>query len=218
IMMNGMTGEIFVNPDQTTQATIMDQYEKYKREKKSWQTLKNKPTTTRDGNKVELLANIGIPQDVNQVLQHGAEGIGLYRTEFLYMETNALPTEEEQFEAYKYVLEKMGDKPVTVRTIDIDGEKKIHYLPLPEQKKPFLGVRTVRFVLQEPDIFRTQIRALLRASAYGNLKIMFPMIATLEEFHQAKAMVTQEKEYLTKQKVPMAENIDIGIMVEIPST
>jgi len=218
IMMNGMTGEIFVNPDQTTQATIMDQYEKYKREKKSWQTLKNKPTTTRDGNKVELLANIGIPQDVNQVLQHGAEGIGLYRTEFLYMETNALPTEEEQFEAYKYVLEKMGDKPVTVRTIDIGGDKKLPYLPLPEEKNPFLGLRAVRFALQEPDIFRTQIRALLRASVYGNLKIMFPMIATLEEYHQAKAIVTEEKEHLAKLQVPMADNIDIGIMVEIPST
>ena len=218
IMMNGMTGEVFVNPDQTLQASIMEQYEKYKEEKRSWQILKNKPTTTKDGNKVELFANIGIPQDVNQVLQHGAEGIGLYRTEFLYMETNALPTEEEQFEAYKYVLEKMGDKPVTVRTIDIGGDKKLPYLPLPEEKNPFLGLRAVRFALQEPHIFRTQIRALLRASAYGNLKIMFPMIATLEEFHQAKAMVTQEKEYLTKQKVPMAENIDIGIMVEIPST
>lgn len=218
IMMNGMTGEVFVNPDQTLQASIMEQYEKYKEEKRSWQILKNKPTTTKDGNKVELFANIGIPQDVNQVLQHGAEGIGLYRTEFLYMETNALPTEEEQFEAYKYVLEKMGDKPVTVRTIDIGGDKKLPYLPLPEEKNPFLGLRAVRFALQEPDIFRTQIRALLRASAYGNLKIMFPMIATLEEFHQAKAMVTQEKEYLATQKVPMAENIDIGIMVEIPST
>lgn len=218
IMMNGMTGEVFVNPVQTLQASIMEQYEKYKEEKRSWQILKNKPTTTKDGNKVELFANIGIPQDVNQVLQHGAEGIGLYRTEFLYMETNALPTEEEQFEAYKYVLEKMGDKPVTVRTIDIGGDKKLPYLPLPEEKNPFLGLRAVRFALQEPDIFRTQIRALLRASAYGNLKIMFPMIATLEEFHQAKAMVTQEKEYLATQKVPMAENIDIGIMVEIPST
>lgn len=218
IMMNGMTGEVFVNPDQTLQASIMEQYEKYKEEKRSWQILKNKPTKTRDGNKVELFANIGIPQDVNQVLQHGAEGIGLYRTEFLYMETNALPTEEEQFEAYKYVLEKMEDKPVTVRTIDIGGDKKLPYLPLPEEKNPFLGLRAVRFALQEPDIFRTQIRALLRASAYGNLKIMFPMIATLEEFHQAKAMVTQEKKHLAKQKVPMAENIDIGIMVEIPST
>ena len=218
IMMNGRTGEVFVNPDQTLQASIMDQYEKYKEEKRSWQILKNKPTTTSDGNKVDLFANIGIPQDVNQVLQHGAEGIGLYRTEFLYMETNALPTEEEQFEAYKYVLEKMGNKPVTVRTIDIGGDKKLPYLPLPEEKNPFLGLRAVRFALQEPDIFRTQIRALLRASAYGNLKIMFPMIATLEEFHQAKAIITKEKEHLTKQKVPMAENIDIGIMVEIPST
>src|SRR5699024_1110779 len=133
---------------------------------------------------------IGIPQDVNQVLQHGAEGIGLYRTEFLYMETNALPTEEEQFEAYKYVLEKMGDKPVTVRTIDISGDKKLPYLRLLEEQNPCLCLRSVCFALQEPHIFRTQIRALLRARAYANLIIMFPLIAKLEEFHQAQAIVT----------------------------
>lgn len=218
VMMNGTTGEVFVNPNQTIQASTMNQYEKYKTEKRSWQTLKNKPTKTKDGKKVELFANIGIPQDVNQVLQHGAEGIGLYRTEFLYMEANALPTEEEQFEAYRYVLEKMGNKPVTVRTIDIGGDKKLPYLPLPEEKNPFLGLRAVRFALQEPDMFSTQIRALLRASVYGNLKIMFPMIATLEEYHQAKAIVTKEKENLAKLQIPIADKIDIGIMVEIPST
>lgn len=218
VMMNGMTGDVFINPDETTKNMIMDEYKRYKTERESWQALKNKRTITSDNKEVNILANIGIPQDVNQVLQHGAEGIGLYRTEFLYMESYALPTEEEQFEAYRYVLEKMENKPVVVRTIDIGGDKKLPYLPLPEEKNPFLGLRAVRFALQEPDMFRTQIRALLRASAHGNLKIMFPMIATIEEFQQAKAIVMEEKTNLAADNVSMADSIDIGIMVEIPST
>lgn len=218
IMMNGMTGEVFINPDAATKELLTDEYKQYKAEKKTWQALKEERTKTSDNQEVNIFANIGIPQDVNQVLQHGAEGIGLYRTEFLYMESHTLPTEEEQFEAYRYVLEKMQNKPVVVRTIDIGGDKKIPYLPLPEEKNPFLGLRAVRFALQEPDIFRTQIRALLRASTYGNLKIMFPMIATLEEFRQAKAIVIEEQNNLATENVAMADDIEIGIMVEVPST
>src|SRR5690625_52923 len=217
IVINGSNGEIHINPTDAVYDDLMKVHEEYMAEKAAWRALKNQLTWTSDQNKIELVANIGSPQDVNQVLHHGAEGIGLYRTEFLYMESATLPTEEEQFEAYRYVLEKMGDKPVIVRTIDIGGDKKLPYLPLPEEKNPFLGLRAVRFALQEPAIFKTQIRALLRASPFGNIKIMFPMIATLEEFHQAKAIVDQEKLNLQNEEIAVAKHIDIGIMVEIPS-
>jgi len=217
IVINGSNGEIHINPTDAVYDDLMNTHEEYMAEKAAWRALKDQPTWTSDKSKIELVANIGSPQDVNQVLHHGAEGIGLYRTEFLYMESAKLPTEEEQFEAYRYVLEKMGDKPVIVRTIDIGGDKKLPYLPLPEEKNPFLGLRAVRFALQEPAIFKTQIRALLRASPFGNIKIMFPMIATLEEFHQAKAIVDQEKLNLQNEEIAVAEHIDIGIMVEIPS-
>lgn len=218
IIIDGSTGEVFIQPDRATEEKLMKQYKIYEEEKASWHALKDKPSQTKDNHAVDIVANIGSPQDINQVLHHGAEGIGLYRTEFLYMESYHLPTEEEQFEAYRYVLEQMGDKPVIVRTIDIGGDKKLSYLPLPEEKNPFLGLRAVRFALQQPEIFRTQIRALLRASAYGNLKIMFPMIATLEEFQQAKSIVEEEKQSLKQHDITYREKIDIGIMVEIPST
>ncbi len=217
IVINGSNGEIHINPTDAVYDDLIKTHEEYIAEKAAWRALKDQPTWTSDQSKIELVANIGSPQDVNQVLHHGAEGIGLYRTEFLYMESATLPTEEEQFEAYRYVLEKMGDKPVIVRTIDIGGDKKLPYLPLPEEKNPFLGLRAIRFALQEPAIFKTQIRALLRASTFGNVKIMFPMIATLEEFHQAKAIVDQQKLKLQNEKIAVAEHIDIGIMVEIPS-
>lgn len=218
LIMNGTTGEVHINPDKTMQNILYDQHKAYLAEKASWQALKDEPTLTKDEQVVELVANIGSPQDVNQVILHGAEGIGLYRTEFLYMESNTLPTEEEQFLAYRTVLEKLDDKPVIVRTFDIGGDKRLPYLSLPEEKNPFLGLRAVRFALRNTDIFRTQIRALLRASPFGNLKIMFPMIATLEELDQAKLIVQAEKLQLTKENIPFANQIDLGIMVEIPST
>lgn len=153
------------------------------------------------------------------VKNNGGEGVGLYRTEFLYMGGKTeLPTEEEQFEAYKSVLEQMGDKPVVVRTLDIGGDKELPYLELPEEMNPFLGFRAIRLCLERDDIFRTQLRALLRASTYGNLKIMFPMIATLDEFRQAKAILLEEKDNLITEGVEVSDSIEIGIMVEIPST
>src|SRR5690606_20155935 len=148
----------------------------------------------------------------------GAEGVGLFRTEFLYMDRDELPDEEVQFEAYKTVLEKMGDKPVIIRTLDIGGDKNLPYLTLPEEMNPFLGVRAIRLCLERPDLFRTQLRALLRASVYGNLKIMFPMIATLDEFREAKQLFLEEKEKLIQEGIPVSESIELGIMVEIPST
>lgn len=217
VIIDGDCGEIHLNPSAQVEKKLLQRRDIYEAEKAEWLLLKDEPTVTYDGKQIELVANIGSPQDVHQVLRHGAEGIGLYRTEFLYMESPNLPTETEQFAAYRYVLEKMGKKPVIVRTIDIGGDKKLPYLPLPEETNPFLGLRAVRFALQEPTIFHTQIRALLRASNYGNLKIMFPMIATLEEFHQAKAIVETEKIHLQQEGYPLPEHIDLGIMVEIPS-
>jgi phosphoenolpyruvate-protein phosphotransferase (PTS system enzyme I) len=167
---------------------------------------------------VELVANIGTPEDVTGVLNNGGEGVGLYRTEFLYMGKSELPSEDEQFESYKAVLEQMGDKPVVVRTLDIGGDKELSYLQLPKELNPFLGFRAIRLCLERDDIFRVQLRALLRASVYGNLKIMFPMIATLEEFRQAKAILLEEKDKLTADGVSVSDEIEIGIMVEIPST
>ena len=151
-------------------------------------------------------------------LDNGGEGVGLYRTEFIYMGRDTFPTEEEQFEAYKSVLERLGDKPVVVRTLDIGGDKELSYLNLPKEMNPFLGYRAIRLCLEMQDMFRTQLRALLRASIFGNLKIMFPMIATLDEFRKAKSLLMEEKEKLQKNDVKVSDDIEVGIMVEIPST
>lgn len=166
----------------------------------------------------ELAANIGTPDDLYGVMENGAEGIGLYRTEFLYMGRDQMPTEDEQFEAYKKVLETMKDKRVVVRTLDIGGDKELPYLNLPKEMNPFLGYRAIRLCLDQQDIFRTQLRALLRASAYGKLNIMFPMVATIKEFRDAKAILLEEKDKLTSEGQEVADDIEVGIMVEIPST
>ena len=218
IILNGDSGELFINPTQQ----LIDDYKEKRAEveaqMKAFERLKNEPTITLDGIQIEIAANIGTPQEVKQVLASGAEGIGLYRTEFLYMERESLPTEEEQFEAYKTVLEQMAGKPVVIRTLDIGGDKQLPYLQLPEELNPFLGLRAIRLCLQQQDLFRTQLRALLRASYFGNLKIMFPMIATIEEFREAKQLLLEEKKSLQEQGIPVAETLEIGIMVEIPST
>jgi phosphotransferase system enzyme I (PtsI) len=158
------------------------------------------------------------PSDVVGVIDHGGEAIGLYRTEFLYMGRSQFPTEDEQTEAYASVLKQMNGKPTVVRTLDIGGDKELSYLQLPKELNPFLGLRAIRLCLEMKDMFRTQLRALLRASIHGNLKIMFPMIATLEEFRQAKALFLEEKAKLEEQGVEVSNSIEVGIMVEIPST
>ena len=218
VIVDGLDGTVIVNPS----ADIVKEYEEkkaaYEAQKAEWAKLVNERTVSKDGQHVELAANIGTPEDVKGVLENGGEGVGLYRTEFLYMGRNQLPTEEEQFDAYKAVLERMEGKPVVVRTLDIGGDKELPYLDLPKEMNPFLGFRAIRLCLEEQDIFRTQLRALLRASTFGNLKIMFPMIATLGEFRQAKAMLLEEKEKLQAEGVVVSETIEIGIMVEIPST
>ncbi|WP_371069383.1 phosphoenolpyruvate--protein phosphotransferase [Sediminibacillus sp. JSM 1682029] len=218
VIVDGIDGEVIVDPDEKQLATYKQKQADFEEQKQEWAKLKDEPTKTADGKHVELVANIGTPDDVEGVINNGGEGVGLYRTEFLYMGKSELPTEEEQYEAYKSVLEQMGDKPVVVRTLDIGGDKELSYLDLPKELNPFLGFRAIRLCLERDDIFRTQLRALLRASTSGNLKIMFPMIATLDEFRQAKAILLEEKENLTNAGTEVSDDIEIGIMVEIPST
>ncbi|GGF91237.1 phosphoenolpyruvate--protein phosphotransferase [Paenibacillus aceti] len=218
VIVDGLDGKVIVNPS----AEVLEQYkqrrDQYLRQLEEWKKLKEVPTQSKDGIHVELAANIGTPNDVTGVLENGGEAVGLYRTEFLYMGRSELPSEDVQFNAYKTVLERMEGKPVVVRTLDIGGDKELPYLDLPKEMNPFLGFRAVRLCLERQDIFRTQLRALLRASIYGNLKIMFPMIATLDEFRQAKALLLEEKQKLVAEGVEISESIELGIMVEIPST
>ena len=218
IIVDGLNGKIHINPTSELIAEYENEHKKYEEQKAEWAKLVNEKTLTADGEHVELAANIGTPEDLVGVVNNGGEGIGLYRTEFLYMGRDQLPTEEEQFEAYKKVLQGMGDKPVVVRTLDIGGDKELPYLNLPTEMNPFLGFRAIRLCLEEQDIFRTQLRALLRASTFGNLKIMFPMIATLGEFRQAKTILEEEKQALLAAGTTISETIEVGIMVEIPST
>ncbi|MGG3941999.1 phosphoenolpyruvate--protein phosphotransferase [Peribacillus psychrosaccharolyticus] len=218
VIVDGLTGVVHINPTPELVKRYEDEYTAYEAQKAEWAKLVNEPTISVDGKQVELVANIGTPKDITGVIQNGGEGVGLYRTEFLYMGRDQLPTEDEQFEAYKAVLEGLSGKPVVVRTLDIGGDKELPYLNLPKEMNPFLGHRAIRLCLEEQEIFRTQLRALLRASSFGNLKIMFPMIATLGEFRQAKAILEEEKQELLKNGVSVSDHIEVGIMVEIPST
>ncbi len=218
LILNAITGEVIINPTDEVIEETLKEIAKYEEEQKKIQEYKGKDSVTKDGYRVELVANIGTPNDLEGVINNDAEGIGLYRTEFLYMDSNQLPTEEEQFNAYKKVLETMKDKPVVVRTLDIGGDKELSYLKFPEEMNPFLGYRAIRLCLDRDDIFRVQLRALLRASIYGNLKIMFPMVSTLTEFRDAKEILLQEKQSLIDDGIEVSDDIEIGIMVEIPST
>ncbi|MBU5595705.1 phosphoenolpyruvate--protein phosphotransferase [Amphibacillus sp. MSJ-3] len=218
VIVDGIDGEIILNPSEDVLKQYQEKQAEFAKQKEIWAKLKDEPTLSKDGQHVELGANIGTPNDVEGVINNGGEAVGLYRTEFLYMGNSDFPTEDEQFEAYKSVLEQMGDKPVVVRTLDIGGDKELSYLDLPEEMNPFLGVRAIRLCLERKDIFRTQLRALLRASTFGNLKIMFPMIATLNEFREAKALLLEEKDNLKREGIQVSDDIEVGIMVEIPST
>ncbi|WP_259416974.1 phosphoenolpyruvate--protein phosphotransferase [Bacillus toyonensis] len=218
VIVDGLDGKVIVNPTEDVVKIYEDKKAVYEAKKTEWTKLVNEPTLSSDGHRVEIFANIGTPEDVKGVLENGGEGVGLYRTEFLYMGRDTLPTEEEQFEAYKTVLKRMEGKPVVVRTMDIGGDKKLPYLNLPKEMNPFLGFRAIRLCLEMQDMFRAQLRALLRASVHGNLKIMFPMIATLDEFRQAKAILIEEKEKLQTEGTIIAESIEVGMMVEIPSS
>ena len=217
IIVDGLAGDVFLNPSEEVIAEYRAKAEAFAAQQAEWEKLKDSKTYTKDGHQVELAANIGTPKDLEGVVHNGAEGVGLYRTEFLYMDSHEMPTEEDQFEAYKAVLEGMNGKPVVVRTMDIGGDKELPYLPLPHEMNPFLGYRAIRISLHEPEMFRTQLRALLRASVYGKLRIMFPMIATLNDFRGAKALLEEEKAKLIAEGVAVSDDIQVGIMIEIPA-
>ncbi|ACA55364.1 phosphoenolpyruvate--protein phosphotransferase [Clostridium botulinum] len=217
VIVDGIEGIVIINPDKET----IEKYEESKRtfvkEKEELKKLINVETITREGERVEVCGNIGKPQDVHQVLENGGEGVGLFRTEFLYMDRENMPSEDEQFESYKYAVEKMEGRPVVIRTLDIGGDKKLPYLEMPEEMNPFLGYRAIRLCLDRKELFKVQLRALLRASAFGNLKIMFPMISSLSEFKAAKELLKECMSELKSEGKEFNENLETGIMVEIPA-
>ncbi|EPC4998730.1 phosphoenolpyruvate--protein phosphotransferase [Listeria innocua] len=217
VIIDGLEGNVIIHPTEEQIA----HYEKIKSDfalqQAEWEKLKNEKTVSKDGVHVELAANIGTPNDLEGVISNGGEAVGLYRTEFLYMGRDNFPTEEEQFEAYKAVVSGMDGKSVVVRTLDIGGDKTLPYLELPEEMNPFLGFRAIRLCFANEELFRTQLRALLRASVYGNLKIMFPMIATVNEFRQARDILLDEKAKLKAAGTEVSDSIELGIMIEIPA-
>lgn len=218
LAMNGETGEIFINPSKEELERFEIIKENLREEKEKLETYKNEISSTKDGHHVELLANIGGPQDIEIVINNTAEGVGLFRSEFLYMNSNDFPTEEEQFEAYKKVAEKMGSKKIVIRTLDIGGDKNLKYMKLQKEDNPFLGYRAIRIFLDNTNLFKVQLRAILRASVYGNLSIMLPMISSIEELRKSKKIIEEVKDELKRKKIQFNENIKVGIMIEIPST
>ncbi|MFJ7405144.1 MULTISPECIES: phosphoenolpyruvate--protein phosphotransferase [unclassified Lysinibacillus] len=217
IIMDGSNGNIIIDATPEVSAFYEQQQQRLKQQQYELLQYRAMSSVSADGHSVELAGNIGKPEDVEKVMDAAGDGIGLFRTEFLYMGRQELPSEDEQFLAYRTVLEKMQGKPTIVRTLDIGGDKHLPYLKLPAEMNPFLGYRAIRICLDQQAMFRTQLRALLRASAYGNLKIMFPMIATLDEWRMAKQLLFEERAYLQAEGVAIAETIELGIMVEIPA-
>ena len=219
LAVNGIEGDVIIDPTDEQKAEFEKAGADYAAQKAEWEKLKNAETVTADGKHFELAANIGTPKDLVGVHNNGGEAVGLYRTEFLYMDSPDFPKEDDQYEAYKAVLEGMEGKPVVVRTMDIGGDKELPYLQLPHEMNPFLGYRALRISLSEQgdEMFRTQMRALLRASVHGNLRIMFPMVATLKEFRAAKAIFEEEKQKLISEGKEVSDTIQVGIMIEIPA-
>lgn len=217
IILDGMEGVAILEPSQAEIDDYREKAENYADYRLKLEELKDVKAKSKDGVEFDVMANIGTPKDIEGALANGAEGVGLYRTEFLYMDSDEMPSEEDQFQAYKKVLEDMAGKPVLIRTMDIGGDKELPYLEQPEEMNPFLGYRAIRISLEETGMFKTQLRALLRASVYGKLQIMFPMIATVEEFRQAKAILEEVRADLKAEGIEVADDIEVGIMIEIPA-
>lgn len=216
-IIDGVNGLIIVNPNKTDLETYKKQQASFEQTKKLLLKDAHLPAETTDGGRINLVANIELTEEVEPALQHGAEGIGLYRTEFLYANRMDFPSEEEQFECYKTVLEQMAGRPTTIRTLDLGGDKLFVGSEYADHVNPALGLRAIRFCLVEKDLFKTQLRAMLRASIYGNLKMMLPMISGLDELRQVKGIIEKTKEELKKEKIKVAEDIKLGIMIEVPS-
>jgi len=217
IIIDGTHGVVIINPSPNTAKKYEKDKVKFAEVEKHLLELKNLPCVTLDGKNIELSANIEVPEDVPSVIAHGASGIGLYRTEYFYMNRKDLPPEEDQFKAYSAVVKKMKPHPVIVRTLDIGGDKFLSQLEVPQQMNPFLGWRAIRFCLARPDIFKSQLRAILRASAHGKLKVMYPMISGLEELKQANALLKEAQDELKNEGIPFDEGMEVGAMIEVPS-
>ncbi|WP_313560817.1 phosphoenolpyruvate--protein phosphotransferase [Ruminiclostridium cellobioparum] len=217
VILDGTEGTVISNPGSEQLRFYMQKQQKHLAVQEEIGQLKEKPAVTIDGIRVELFGNIGKPEEALSVVEKGGQGIGLFRTEFLYMDRNQLPSEEEQFQAYKKAAEIMGGMPCIIRTLDIGGDKQIKGLELPAEENPFLGYRAIRICLKEVEVFKTQLKAILRASKYGTLKIMFPMISGIEELRAAKKILDEVKNSLDEKGIPYDRNIQVGIMIEIPS-
>ncbi|MBN1913150.1 MAG: phosphoenolpyruvate--protein phosphotransferase [Candidatus Omnitrophica bacterium] len=217
LIVDGSMGIVIIDPDEETLVAYQEELEKFKGVSQKFLSVKDLPAVTLDNRSVEIVANIELPDEVPAVKLHGGKGIGLYRTEFFYMNRKGLPSEEEHFQAYKYVAEEMNPYPVILRTLDLGGDKFLSQFEMPKEMQAFLGWRAIRFCLAQPEIFKTQLRAILRASVYGNLKLMYPMISGIEELKQANRMLEEVKEELRKSGVPFNNDIDVGVMIEVPS-
>jgi len=217
VIVDGSMGIIIVNPDEDTLHIYQEEEVKLKGIAEKFLEVKDLPAVTKDGKTVEICANIELPDEILSVKIHGAQGIGLYRTEFFYMNRKDAPTEEEHFQAYKYVAEAMNPNSVVIRTLDLGGDKYLSQFEMPKEIQPFLGWRAIRFCLARPDVFKLQLRAILRASAFGKLKLMYPMISGIEELRQANAILSECKEELRKSRLHFDENIEVGVMIEVPS-
>ncbi len=217
VLVDGRQGTVTINPTSGTLEKGRAQFREIEAYKDKLSSLRDLPAETKDGRRITLSANIELPTELSSVIESGAEGVGLYRTEFIYMNRAGLPSEDDQFEAYKKVLEGVKPNPVIVRTMDLGGDKFITHLNIPFEFNPFLGWRAIRFCLERRDIFEVQLRAILRAGVYGNLKLMYPMISSVEEVVKANAILAEVKEELSREGVPHAEDFEVGAMIEIPS-
>ncbi len=217
IIVDGTTGIIIVHPTDQTLLEYQNLSTKYQKHKANIIRHSHLPADTSDGLRLKIMGNIELSEEVVSVLDHGGDGIGLFRTEFLYMKRSSFPTEEELFEQYKDVIDIIKQKPITIRTLDINGDKAISYSDKHNEENPALGLRAIRFCLKKPDIFITQLRAILRASAFGNVRVMFPMISSVDEVLEAKKILHQVADSLSKENIPFNKDIKIGIMIEVPS-
>lgn len=219
VIIDGFEGKLYIEPDQTTLAQMKEKKKRNIKTVEALERLKGKDNVTQSGQRIDVCANIGSREDIESVLRNDANGIGLFRSEFIYMESNGkLPTEEQQLQVYQLAAEAMGPKKVVIRTADIGGDKKVEYLGLPAEANPMMGYRGIRISLDKNELFKVQLRAILRASAFGNISIMFPMITSVEEVVAAKKILEKAKEELRNEKTAFDENIEVGAMIETPGS
>ncbi|MFN2122248.1 MAG: phosphoenolpyruvate--protein phosphotransferase, partial [Candidatus Promineifilaceae bacterium] len=217
IAIDGTSGFLWLEPSEVELSDLRTQQEQWQEEQKMARLESREPAVTLDGQSIEIAANIGSPKDISVAIDFGAEGVGLFRTEFLFLDRATAPSEEEQYKAYRQTAEALGELPLIIRTLDVGGDKPLPYLDLGEEENPFLGWRGIRFCLDTPEIFKPQLRAILRAGANYNVKMMFPMIGTIDEIRKAKSILAEVKTELAREQVPFNENMDVGIMIEVPS-